>query len=295
MPKAHEPLDVRAVDGPYQGNLARQVADYFMDVSVGLFAPQDRQAFFEGFNDNLSNTDFRLASSLGTPAGTLSDYPWPTAALPLRAVSNSANDDVAGSGARSVILATLDDDLNEQAYILPLAGNDTSDNTTPGNSIGGAASGDCRRINFAGVLAGGTYRPLENVDGSGSNDADIIIENTGGVELMKIPGRHGVSRGGNFTIPAGHSAGVEHAAVLGEVSKAVSLRNYVSFAADITTPPFGATFIGELTPQADSSLILDFNQTKGIIPQKSDFIIKAKGLAGGSTIAVRVVFRLRKL
>lgn len=120
-------------------------------------------------------------------------YPWPQHASPLRIkAGGSVEDDVAGTGARSIRIEGLDQNLLPVSELLSTSGPDQS-----------ALTGhDYLRILRARVECTGTY--------SKANTDNIIIEDNQGTELANIEAGIGRTQLGFATTPATHKAFLRH-------------------------------------------------------------------------------------
>lgn len=105
-------------------------------------------------------------------------------------LSSSASDTAAGTGARTVVVTTLDGSFNEVTQVVTLNG------TTPV-----ALTGTHIRVNFMIVLTVGTA--ATNVATSGINVGDITVRVSGGGSTQGFIGADiGIMRNGFFTVPA---------------------------------------------------------------------------------------------
>lgn len=114
-------------------------------------------------------------------------YPWMTAATSLEAVSTSAQDGAAGSGAATITVPGLDANFTPTTLTVALNG------TTPV-----ALSAQLLRVQIATVTALGAAGAL-----GGTNVGDIIIRDAGGGTVRAIiPAGYGISRSSTYTVPA---------------------------------------------------------------------------------------------
>ncbi len=113
-------------------------------------------------------------------------YPWMTGATSLEAVSSSADDIAAGTGARSIILIGLDINFIEVTQMITLNG------VTPV-----AIPTSLFRINTCTLLSAGSLQ---------TNQGDITIRDSGaGTTRAIIPLGYGTLRQSQYTVPANHS------------------------------------------------------------------------------------------
>lgn len=117
-------------------------------------------------------------------------YPWPAAATAMEAVSTSASDGPAGTGAATISVPILD------ASLLPATLTVAMNGTTPV-----ALGTDPLRVQMAVVTALGSAGTL-----GGTNVGDITIRGAGGgTTYMIIPAGYGFSRSSTYTVPAGRT------------------------------------------------------------------------------------------
>ena len=113
---------------------------------------------------------------------------YPTAALALRIqAGGDAGDDIAGSGARSVLFTGIADDWTIQSEAVDTAGASASDLTTI----------LFRRILAARVLTSGTDR--------GTNAVKIDLENSANVQLGRIAAATSFMSSATTTVPIDHT------------------------------------------------------------------------------------------
>lgn len=137
----------------------------------------------------------RLGNNPDVDSGTVPEtvwsggglYPWMTAATSLEAVSTSAEDGPAGTGAAAISVPGLDANYTPTTLTVALNG------TTPV-----ALSSQLLRVQLATVTALGAAGAL-----GGTNVGDVIIRDTGGGTVRAIiPAGYGISRSSTYTVPA---------------------------------------------------------------------------------------------
>lgn len=143
------------------------------------------------------------------------EYPWPSAAQTLEAVSSSSADTAAGTGARSILIQGLDASWNQQQQVVALSG------ATPA-----AIPGTWLRVNNLIVFGAGS---------GGRNAGTINVRIAGaGTTLRVIPLFHdrgtGISLDGIYTVPTGHLLYLNDAIldvhnILGSVNYNVEVRD----------------------------------------------------------------------
>lgn len=150
-------------------------------------------------------------------------YAWPTTAETVRiAAGGDANDTAAGTGARSVIVFGLSDDLSLQSEVL----------VTDGVNASAASVNTYRRIYGAAVAGSGTY--------GGTNIGNIVIENTTSNQVLAyIVAGFGQSQLSQFTIPVGYNGYFMGGTVQVDSQKPAEVRLWIRTAADTVAAPFG--------------------------------------------------------
>ena len=157
--------------------------NYNVDLALGLIEGQS-SAGKVCFNPDLGEAFEDLWPLGGT-------YAWPTALESWEIVSDSIEDDTAGTGASTVALFCLDDGYNELPPVLVVM-----DGTTPVS-----IPGQFYRINQAFVLGGGLQ------GSAGTNVGNIIVRRVSDQEPRRyIVAGKSISQDVHFTVPLGKTA-----------------------------------------------------------------------------------------
>lgn len=168
---------------PYTGALFPP-PDLYTAIGYGLLAPNYTRAFGIGFNPDVDTST--------TPEdawGGSGLYPWLTGLTSLEAVSTSANDSAAGTGARTVSFSTLVGDYVSTPQTITLNG------LTPVPIPVQAIANNGGRVLTAGSL--------------GANEGDIILRDAGGGTVRGIIlAGVGVMRQAPYTVPAGFTLAI---------------------------------------------------------------------------------------
>ena len=132
----------------------------------------------------ISGRKVLVPSNLETIWGASGDYAFPTAPESWEVVSDNANDTSAGTGARTVLVSSLDEDYNRQTQLIFLNG------TTPV-----ACTGTHLRAHTAISLTAGSGK---------TNAGEIVIRVAGGGATRNVlqVGKS-ITSDGIFTVPAG--------------------------------------------------------------------------------------------
>jgi len=150
-------------------------------------------------------------------------YNWLTTAIALRVkAGGDANDDSAGTGARTITIEGLDENWDLASESLTLAGASASAATTT----------TFIRINRAFVVTCGTY--------TSANTANIHIETTAGVDVADIAAGEGQTQIGLYSIPRGYKAYLTRLEVEVDSAKSCTITLYKREQADVVTAPFGS-------------------------------------------------------
>lgn len=242
----------------YEGSLTGSLIpglDYFSAVSAGI-VPGTRRIAALGNNPSIdTGTDEDIWSGGGF-------YPYPTVSVTLEAVSSSAVDTSAGTGARTITVNGLDANYVEQSESVILNG-----------LTAVALTKTYLRINSAFITSAGTGK---------INAGTISVRDTGaGTTRCIIPIGYGASRQSVYTVPAGNT--------LTELSLFASINRSGGGAVRYATV---AIYIGN--PLGFYRLPLEFSVSSNtpyrhdgnpgiVIPEKSDFAIRCTNVTANGT------------
>jgi len=151
--------------------------DFYLAVAKGDFTGYTKVNKF-GYNDSIGSSNFEVIWETG---GT---YPYQSSAVTVDVVSDNANDDVAGTGARTLKIQGLDGSYNLAEETVDMDG--TATVTTTQTFL---------RVFRMSVETAGT---------SGNNEGDITVTYTGGSDVAAtISAGNGQTLMALYTIPAG--------------------------------------------------------------------------------------------
>lgn len=251
--------------------IMRNANDPIFDISRQLYS--DKFSFHRfGYNGTVPNGSYADIWSYGPTDPT---YNWPTTDETFRVRGGGdANDDSAGTGARTIQIQYLDANGNEQQDQLTLDGTAVSDAT----SVTG------RRVLRAWVDTVGAY--------GGNNTGQILIENTTSGEIVAaISAGIGQTQLSMYTIPLGYTGYLRriHVDVAVGTNKDADVRMWQRQNAYDTTAPYGSKrLVRQWTAvQNDNGLIYDHSP---VFPALTDIWFEAKG--NGATTAVDVDYDL---
>jgi hypothetical protein len=250
---------------------ATQVIDRYTDVKNQRIVnnpAQDRNFGLINYQEakRKFGTNEVVGTSFETIAPTLlSTYVFPQTAetLQIRAGGN-VNDDVAGTGARTLTIEGLNENWLEVIEDLTLAG--ASASLTTSNLF--------YRVNKVSIKEVGTY--------GSDNLGDIVIENsTSNQALAVVEAGIGNTRQAVYTVPAGKTAWItEIFPSVGSGDSADVKLSEINFADDFTAPftsikhyEWGVVEYNGSTPVSLATFLK--------IPEKNDIICEAKKVSGG--------------
>lgn len=241
------------------------VSDHNADRNTGLIEGQ------------LSRRKFGRNFSVGTSDETVWTYsanwiPTQIASTIRVKAGGNANDTAAGTGARTISLIFLDDSWNEVTETLTLAG----------ASASAVTSALCRRLISAKVVYVGTYH--------GSNEGDIIIEQTtGGAIMGNMDLGKGTTEQSIYTVPAGYTMYVTDIFVGVGQGNSADVHLVTVADADNVVAPFNAAQDIWGVEDYSGAQVFPF-VTYLVFNEKTDVWFKAKKVTGGGTAQVAVDF-----
>lgn len=210
-------------------------------------------------------TSFEALSNLGS-------FNWLQAASSVRIkAGGNAADDAAGAGAQSVKIYGLDENWNAAEETVATAGALASSGTTT----------TFIRVFRACVINCGTY--------GGNNTGNIVIETTGGTDLLQLDAGEGQTQYGAFSVAANRTARVKLATVFADSSKSTAVRMFVRQNADDATTPFSPAQLKWLAPGV-ASWAQQTSFESFDIPAKSD--IWFEGKVSSTTADISVNFEM---
>jgi len=221
--------------------------------------------------DAVGNTE-KVISGLATFTGFLTSPD----KIRIKAGGDS-NDDINGSGARTIEVFGLDENFNMI--------NETIE--TNGSSASLSTSSDFIRLFTARVVNSGTYS--SGLDGS--NVDDITIETETGTELGVILEERGITQSSMRTIPAGYTGFLVSLSARVDGDKTGTISIWGRGKADITSAPFGASIllgrIANIVGRKEKAL-----KTFPPIQEKTDIWATAVKTEGGGNTSAGVDYQL---
>lgn len=227
---------------------------------------------------------FGRNSAVGTSLVPVCDggfYRTPTSPVTLEAISTSANDTAAGTGAQQVTLIYLDSDFVQQTATIEMNGT-----TATTEKISGVM-----RLFRLYVSRSGSYASASQA----SQDGEITIRVSGGgdtwAKLPLLAANFGAAQSliGAYTIPAGKTAYILSADVTIDSNKSASLFFFKrENADDITTPYSGVLRVQNIYTGVSGPIDLT-HKTNESFPEKTDIGFLATAAA---TSDVSVEFEL---
>jgi len=235
-------------------------SDFWLEVQRGSFDDMSTVLKF-GKNDAVANGTWEMIANLSDV------YPWPQAATTIRVKAGGDATDVAvtGSGARTVRVEGLDENLAFTTEDIALAGASASAPTTT----------TFFRVFRAYVLTTGTY--------GGKNTAAVTFENTAGTsDLLLISAGESQTQLCSYTIPAGKSGqllGFEF-----HIDGGKSADTRMCFRTDVTnvSGDMSPTRVAFLEFGVDGGSQNQPTSTFGSFPAGTDIWLEAKGNGAGT-------------
>jgi hypothetical protein len=248
------------------GSVARIANSPEFDRNTGVLGGQEALRQF-GSNTTVS-TSFETIWN-GAHLGGALNYTFPITAETLRIkAGGNAADDIAGAGARKVMICYLDSNWDIVEEVLD----------TAGASASAVTSSTAYRVLFAEVTEVGAY--------GGNNTGDIIIENTTALqELAYVSATIGKSESGFYTVPSGKTMYVLDIQPSISSTNKADVRLFSIANADDFTTPFTSVKKYEWG-------INEYGSTAGFkldtflkFEEKTDIIFDTKKVGGGGGTA----------
>lgn len=252
---------------------------------------QDKDFLIEVAQGNIPNHSLVVLASRNDDVDTSlvdigmedANFIWLTVAVTLEAISDDADDTLAGVGARVITVTGLDANFDILVEDIDMNGTTASSATT----------GLFIRVNSVVVKEAGTYAST----GSGANQGNVIIRVSGGGATQSFISNHlvnnGLSQDFKYTIPNGFSAIVLGILMVVDSTKEAKLIFQVRLDADIIVAPFTSK---------TTAMIIDGNTglhnvpkelTGGsLIPAKTDIWGTAIAAANNTEVSARAVLIL---
>lgn len=229
--------------------------DFFTRVALGLISGATRVPLVVGKNTSIS-TSFADVSDFG-------DMTFPTANESLEVVSDNVNDASAGTGMRTVVLLSLDQDSNIQ----------TAETVTLNGTTPVAVSGSHFRVRFFGGVTAGTV--------GGANTGTITLRvSGGGATRAQIKPGNGVAFNSFYHVPAGKTALVTQASAWVEKDDDAIARS-VNRNTGQANPSVN---VGAGIPVYQNSVVLPMKTAT--LPEKYDFWHQAKSSTSAEVTTV---------
>jgi len=214
------------------------ISDLWLEISKNTF---------EGYN---GIHKFGNNPAVGTSIETIWDggglYPFQTSALAMSVVSTDANDDIAGTGARTIIVQGLDSNYDEVEETVEL------DGITPVTTVN-----QYLRVFRAKVLTAGS---------GGTQAGDIIISNGGTTYAQMLNGNNQTLMA-VYTVPRNYTAFMMYGKATSEKGKGATIKHYIR--------PVGGVFnISHYAHVYEGNYDYPFRAIPRI-PEKSDIDVRA--------------------
>jgi len=240
--------------------------DWLMDVVRG----EASEEFFaiEFFAEDVQNGVEEILAE-GSP------QPFQTAPFTVQVVSNNAADDIAGAGARRVRVQGLIEDGTGKRSL------DFEDFDLVGNGTSVVGTKNFVRVFRTGVLESGTYGT--GPTNLGNNVADVVVETSGGVELLTMRAGQGTGRTAVFQTPDGVQTVLRTIDTDVPGARAVTLKVWRRDNADDTTAPVRPWRLVRENLEQTGQIVS--NIPIPISPSRVDLMITAEGTGGAASAA----------
>jgi len=208
-------------------NIGGQIVtpDIYFQIGMGMI-PDMESAIVNGYNPVVRN-DWE---TIWTPGGL---YPWPKTSEQIELVSDDAEDNLNGNGARSIRITGMDDTRNRLSEVVSMNG------LTPV-----LTTGSYFRVNSIRVVTVGP---------TGSNEGNIIASHSGVGTIRTIEPLYGADRTCAFSVPNGVVCGC-----IGFDATLVANGAYAELI--LLASPMGGplTMVAEQTMPINEHMIVDF-------------------------------------
>lgn len=190
-----------------------EMSDFFISASAGII-PGVTVLHKFGSNSACSTSEEGIHSLGGA-------IPFTSSADTVRVkAGGNANDTAAGTGARTIVVSGVDANFATSSETITLAGGSASASTTA----------SFMRVTRAFVSGAGTY--------GAANAGDIIIQTTGGTDLIQIDASKGQSQTTLFTVPAGKTGYILGYQGNSSSAKPNTIKFFIRNSADDVTAPY---------------------------------------------------------
>lgn len=245
--------------------IAQGIYDYFAAVNQDLVDEQEMVHKF-GFSDTISNVQHHVWN-----IPTNVDLVWQTIASVYDVVSSDADDNLTGTGARTVLLEGLDENFNALTEIVEMDG--VGIVTTDASFI---------RLQRAKVMTCGVY--------TGSNEGNITIRVTSGGDIQGYIEKatthgEGQTQKSQYTVPAGKTAYLKTVNITMETGKSVTLDLHAREGADVIAAPFKPSIVKHQWDGLDTPISQEF-KANHIFPEMTDIWFDASVTTGSAVVEV---------
>lgn len=245
--------------------------DYLTDLAMGRVIehkPGERRFSSDftmyGYSEGVTNANFNPLAD-----DNYLIFPQAPKRLRIKAGGNAA-DAAAGTGARSILIQGIDDNLDWVNETL----------VTNGASASALTNASFWRLNRGLVITVGTY--------GGTNTDDIVIEDEDGTEIATIKAGIGTTRQAIMSVPNGYTALVRGAVMGTESNKPITYRFHVRQGFNAVTAPFQADNVLRTVAGLDRTIPFEFG-TYPIIPTVADLWVSAKLDTGTTAVGFMTI------
>ncbi len=246
-----------AASGVSFGSVGNAINNFAQSVSEGLYS--------NWLSYNVPGSQQNQTTSFRTLITNHASYPFPTTTTKLKIQSASADDNVSGTGARSVYVEGLDASWNivNETFV------------PTGTSFTSLGSEDFIRINRCYVLTAGTY--------GGTNTGNIDIANSSSTDLHRIPGTEGQAVDALFSIPNNYKGLITNLSFVVKDGSFATIILYARENGDDVTAPYSPKKAIYSLYNLKDSLNVDL-PVPLVVPAKTDVWAEGKVNSGSATL-----------
>lgn len=246
-----------------------KVFDFFQKVAEGAIPGYSSGRKF-GYYASISTTEQLVADIGGSPF-------FPATASTVEAISSSANDIAAGTGAQQITIIGLDSSWNELTATIEMNG----------TSATSATASTFFRVNRCFVSRVGTYH--------GANLGQITVRVSGaGSSWLIVPTGQGQTKHCVFTVPLGKTLYLYDVHLHPESSKSVAF-NLWSYrnAQDVSAPYASATRTANKYPFTTTPVDYDYRHAPLVFTETTDIWMTAQTSTGTGSGTAEFTYALK--
>lgn len=253
------------------------LSDRSFNVARGVYGAQ-KLVFKFGYNPNIGNGTTEFIWPLG------GNYPGLVkTAQTVQAISDNINDDITGTGARTVVIEGLDQNFNQVSETVSL-GQVAGTGIYAGKELSNPTTTTWRRIYRAYVASTGSCNSAAMLTDCDNAGLITIANTTSNVTFAVISAGTSQTLQAIYTVPAGYTAYMKAVSVsIDTASKVAEVALYQVTNADAAAAPFGAKRKAWSAIQAQGDIVQRFDYSVAF-SEKTDLFILATGGQNNSAV-----------